>query len=249
MAYARGPLTELQHRATAFVFACLAACTTLPHQGPQPVNSSLDLDGSWIARRFPCGGEPQDLQLTLRQREKQLTARCATKSKCAPQGALLWQGELREKTLELDDLPLTMQVDLELPSARTASLTLLSANRMILDIDESTVTLQRGTLEAVPIDAGTRPAAGAGGAGSGGRNAGDASVPAAGRGEAGKAGAGAAGAAAGGGRGGADMPSAAGSGAGGDSGTGPAPAGASGGGGNAGNGPAGGQGAAAGSGG
>ncbi|HKP59718.1 MAG TPA: hypothetical protein VJV78_23505, partial [Polyangiales bacterium] len=133
---------------------------------------SLEFAGSWVARSFPCAAGLRDLQLTISEQRKQLVARSALSSDCAASGALVWQGELSRESVAASDLPLTLRVDMEVPMPRTAAVTLLSRDRMVLLADEFSIKLQRGKLPAAPVDPAPPPLADAGAGGRGGGSGG-----------------------------------------------------------------------------
>lgn len=130
-----------------FALVLSAACSELKQRAAGAKVTPVDLEGLWVGQGFACG----DVQMSVRQQQRLLAASSAAESKCAPIGALLWQGELPKEVVRSSDLPLTIPVELALPTMRTAAVTVISVDHMVLLVDETTVKLQRGTRERPPM--------------------------------------------------------------------------------------------------
>ena len=171
-----------------FGFSCaalapslLAACTSIKDKSASQT-TRIDFGDLWTADAFPCGDDKLSVLLSIKQNQKKLIATSADSSECVPRGSVVWEGELPTANVLPSLLPLTFDVEVRLSEDEpiAGSVTIASADRLALLVDDLTIGMTRGAsgphADAGELNAGAGEAEGssqrsAADGGSGGRGA------------------------------------------------------------------------------
>jgi hypothetical protein len=136
----------------------LTACTALKERQPSVMAEAIDFDDVWSAVGFPCGGEKLNLLLSVKQYEKELSAKNVTPNECVPLSHVVLHATL-PKHVYSTDLPLTVEADFSRdpkeaePDRAMGLVTVQSADRLILVADDAVVNLTRGAKDSAPTEA------------------------------------------------------------------------------------------------
>jgi len=130
---------------------CLAACT--PVGSPTQKRSAITFDDTWTASGYPCDAEASPFRVSIKQRGVDLLVTAASSGACVALGSVLLRSTLPSSTLTPLHLPLSCMAELttysaeEPPITEDAQLSVLSADRMVVDSGDVTIVLVRGARE------------------------------------------------------------------------------------------------------